>query len=386
MCGLVGIAGHLKFQDEASMKKLLLLDVLRGHDSTGLAAIRASGDVKVAKLASHPLDLLEMPKFKDALNGTASRAFIGHNRAATRGVVNTYNAHPFHCGNIVGAHNGTLDTESTRALEEAVGEKFTVDSHAIFAAIDKIGVTDTVGLMREGATGSDGAWSLTWYDGNDGTLNFLRNKHRPMWYAYTKDFDRMFWASEWHMIDYAMASGGYDLFRDGDGHGFFQTETDIHYRYDLTDFKPGGTERPKPVAKTLKGKAPKTAGYTGGTGTGPFGRDGAAPTNGSGGNTVGKTNSTPSTCHVPSESKNKKNILHLVGNNRYPFAGIVSVQEFTEMAKAGCDWCRNPVDPILPGVTIFEKDAIVMCPACSKTAGSLEPTTQIFIANMDNYV
>src|SRR3546814_12623264 len=53
-----------------------------------------------------------------SLSGYNSKAFIGHNRAATLGKVNGLNAHPFRYDNIMGAHNGTLDTQSWLRLEE----------------------------------------------------------------------------------------------------------------------------------------------------------------------------------------------------------------------------------------------------------------------------
>lgn len=152
MCGLVGIAGNLLYQDEFTMKRLLMADYFRGPDSTGFAAIRTNGDAFVAKLASNPIDLFNQKNFDTALNGNASRAFIGHNRAATRGKVVSANAHPFHFGSIVGAHNGTLDQESWDRLEEKLGEKYTVDSMALIAAIDKLGIEKTIKLCNEGKT------------------------------------------------------------------------------------------------------------------------------------------------------------------------------------------------------------------------------------------
>jgi glucosamine 6-phosphate synthetase-like amidotransferase/phosphosugar isomerase protein len=118
MCGLVGIAGKLTVKDEATMKRLFLLDFFRGPDSTGLAAVRGDGNIHVSKLASHPIDLFDSARFKTALSGYNSKIFLGHNRYATKGKVNANNAHPYHYGDIVGAHNGTLSISSWRALEK----------------------------------------------------------------------------------------------------------------------------------------------------------------------------------------------------------------------------------------------------------------------------
>jgi predicted glutamine amidotransferase len=98
-----------------------------------LAAVRSNGDVKIAKAAASPPELFYDTGFREALNGNQSRAFIGHNRLATRGVVNPFNAHPFQFGHITGAHNGTLETSCKWKLRRlGIGEKFDVDSQALF--------------------------------------------------------------------------------------------------------------------------------------------------------------------------------------------------------------------------------------------------------------
>lgn len=367
MCGLVGIAGKLEFKDEATMKRLLLLDYLRGPDSTGLAAIRSNGESKLCKVPSHPLDLFDMGKFKEALNGNSSIAFIGHNRAATRGAVNHFNAHPYQCGSITGAHNGTLETADHAMLEGMLGEKYATDSHALFAAIDKFGVEGVVPLLTKGATSSTGAWSLTWFDDSNGTLNFLRNAHRPMWYAYNEEFDRIFWASEWPMIEAAvkLSNIGYKFFSDPDkGYRFWTTDEDIWYSYDVNELKKGSKTRPKPKAKKVAGKEPKPVvttvpGVTGNT-YDPFNR----------GTTTGtpQHHSTTGTSHGKTTSRSADKpveCIHLQGDNDDPFAGIITKEKFAEMAKYGCSWCQTDVEWGEAGVTIFETTDTVLCPNCS---------------------
>jgi glucosamine 6-phosphate synthetase-like amidotransferase/phosphosugar isomerase protein len=140
MCGIVGLAGDLFHQDETTIKRLIHLDYLRGQDSTGFAAIRNSGEAVIAKIASHPYNLFDTKRFQQALQYGCSKVFLGHNRAATKGAVNEMNAHPFQVGHITGVHNGTLEAKDFTMLEEMLGEKFNVDSEALFAAIAKFGV------------------------------------------------------------------------------------------------------------------------------------------------------------------------------------------------------------------------------------------------------
>lgn len=364
MCGLVGVAGDLSFKDEGLMKRLLMLDYFRGPDSTGLAAIRGDGNVHIAKLSSHPIDLFDTAKFKSVLNANTSRVFMGHNRAATRGGVTSFNAHPYQFGHIVGAHNGTLEHTAVKALEKELGETYPVDSMALIAAIERFGVKDAISL-------ASGAWALTWYDLKKKTLNFLRNKERPFWYAYNEEFDRILWASEYSFIEAAMRIGGqHKLFREADtGHGFWQTDEDVHYEYDMDELrKTNKTERPKPVVRVVKGR--ETTAYRGQQ-PAPFNR---APA-GTQSNVVvsfGKTKQGLSTSSGTTRTSTTKargsepKIINLIGDFEQPFGGLISESQFVDMAKYGCGFCKNEVKWGDMGVTVFVRDDLVLCSDCSK--------------------
>lgn len=366
MCGLIGIAGKLQYKDEATMKRLFLLDFFRGPDSTGLAAIRGNGDCRLVKLPSHPLDLFDSSKFKEALNGMQSTVFIGHNRAATRGVVSHGNAHPYQFDHIIGAHNGTLTTESHKELEKLAVEKFPVDSQALFAAISRVGIEETMKAMETGSSMSTGAWSLVWYDQKQSTLNFLRNKWRPMWYAFNEEFDRIFWASEWPMIDGAIRLSGqdYKLFMNDKGHRFWQTEEDVLYTFDVDKLKAGGKERPKPLAKELKGKELVAASTTGAN-YDPFNRkEGWTP--------ISPKTTTPggtASRSLREQFKDKKEseiqVVQLVGDIEDPFAGYLKKEKFEELAKYGCSYCQKDVEWGEKGVVVFARDDILLCPDCA---------------------
>jgi predicted glutamine amidotransferase len=370
MCGLVGVAGKLEYKDEAMMKRLLVFDYFRGPDSTGLAAIRNNGDVKMAKAAVNPLDLFDMQKFKDANSGHPSIAFIGHNRLATKGGVNNVNAHPFQFGHIVGAHNGTLDHSSWKALEEAIEEKHEVDSMAVIHAIAKLGIEETVKLLQ-------GAWALTWYDLEAKTINFLRNKERPLWMAYTKKFDHLFWASEYTTIDSALrtASGAqsYDMYQEeGTGHQYWATMPDWWYRWDIEKLRTGTDEFPKPRVKELKGKEPAPASsYTCGASNFPNRNYNSTPTNHSG---SGSTHS-HGTGTGASNDKPKRDCINVEGTEDKPFGGYLSEDQFNVIARHGCSWCSASVEFTEPGVTVFESQGQVLCPSCSSADG----TTRMYV-------
>lgn len=392
MCGLVGIAGALEFKDEATMKRLFLLDYFRGPDSTGFAAIRGNGDIKMAKGAINPIDLFDTGKFKEALSGHNSIVFMGHNRMATRGAVNNLNAHPFAYGNIIGAHNGTLETKDRWALEDAVGEKFDVDSMALFAAIDKLGVDAAIGMCHEGRDSQTGAWALTWWNKDDGTINFLRNKHRPLFYAFSKNFKHVFWASEWPMIDNAikMSTTGYELFADENGHSFFPFEPDTHYKFEVNVFKLGSETRPKPKVKAVKGKeevAVKSASDPFGRGSHSSGTRSQGPSNSV--TTSKKNTSTTNHSHTHISAGKKVKTVHLIGNLENPFAGYYPQKDWDiKFGKNGCQWCDKDVAFEDPSITVFHRDNVLLCSKCSGNGEQSHetenpPPTRIYLPAKD---
>jgi len=359
MCGLVGVAGDLSYRDEAMMRRLLLLDYFRGVDSTGFAAVRRDNNFHIAKVASHPIDLYDMGKFKSALNGNLSKVFIGHNRAATRGEVNTFNAHPFEFDNIVGAHNGTLEYQAVNRLEDALGEKFPVDSMALLAGIAKLGLEETIGMIN-------GAWALTWFDRERNTLNFLRNDQRPLWYSYEENFQRVFWASEWEMMDNAMLNTpGAKNYRNDKGFRFFQCEPDIHYEFDLAAFmKVGEKQVPKPKAQKIEARERPKSNYQSptysrynGAEYDPFHRK-----NGSTDQQTSRSTTTTSPLSLVND-----NMVHIPAFMEQPYGKILTRERFDAIAKYGCGWCGCDVSFGDLGVTVIERDESVLCRDCSTT-------------------
>lgn len=192
MCGCVGMAGPLTGKKEQVIKTLLILDSLRGVDSTGMAVIGRNGDVKMAKNLGDPYQLLDTAQFNRALNGVNS-VIIGHNRWGTVGGNSRHTIHPFDLGTIVGAHNGTVT--SKWRLKDA--NSFKTDSEAIFNSIQEVGLKETVDLL-------EGAWALVWYDAVFKTINFLRNKERPLYFV-TDEEGCLYWASEKWMLSVALS-------------------------------------------------------------------------------------------------------------------------------------------------------------------------------------
>lgn len=192
MCGIVGVAGHVFNKEEKVFKELLVADSLRGTDSTGIAVIPRNGEVKVAKQLGNPFELLEHYTYNRAMSGS-HRAIIGHNRWGTVGKVSKSNAHPFDMDTVVGVHNGTLTTKWK--FED--GNQFDTDSEAMYNHLDKKGLKNLMQNMG-------GAWTMVWWDKLENSMNFLRNKERPLWMAFTEDGKTMFWASERGMLEWVL--------------------------------------------------------------------------------------------------------------------------------------------------------------------------------------
>lgn len=199
ICGHVGVAGIITSKEERAFRTMLRLDVLRGEDSTGIASMTSGGIFKVAKDATNAYDFLNTKEAKEPFYGVL-RVLLGHNRAATKGKVVAENAHPFTYGNIIGAHNGTLNYWG-RLLD---GSKFDVDSKAIFNHIAEEDVADLWSKL-------DGAAALVWMNKEEKTVNFLRNSKRELYYTTSTDGKCFFWASEPWMMYVACTREGIDI-------------------------------------------------------------------------------------------------------------------------------------------------------------------------------
>lgn len=224
MCGIVGIAGQLNVKEEKAFRMMLILDTVRGEDSTGFVSVNPLGETLVGKEAGDPFYLFNSEEWV-AMTRRPNRVLIGHNRYATVGRVNKKTAHPFEFDEVVGVHNGTLGNKW--ALID--GYKFDVDSEALYNTIDKNGVKDAIDRVT-------GAWSLVWWNKLEDRLHFLRNKERPMYIAWTKDKKNILWASERWIIEIAAAKNNIDIL------DLEPTEIDKLYSFDLT--KEGHIKKP----------------------------------------------------------------------------------------------------------------------------------------------
>lgn len=177
-----------------TLSNLAILSSLRGLDSTGVSILskrKGRFMYDIAKSIYSPGEWIQTKQGRacfESGNGTVS--MIGHCRAATIGEITHENAHPFLAGDIIGAHNGTI---------HSFGQGGKTDSQVLFETINKHGIDDTIQNKVP-----HGAYALTWYNVNDGTLNFLRNNERTLFYCIS-DTQTLFWASEASFLDLALS-------------------------------------------------------------------------------------------------------------------------------------------------------------------------------------
>lgn len=186
MCGLAGVAGNTNVKVRDAFLDLLLVTQLRGRDATGVFTVKADNSTHYAKEVGVPEYLFDKKSFDQALHGVP-KVMAGHCRAKTVGDNTRANAHPYDFDNVIGMHNGTL-----RGHHNMEGYDYKrTDSHCLYSNIDRYGVEETVRKLDP-----DGAYALVFWDKVNNRINFLRNEKRPLWFAWSKAKDAVFWCSE----------------------------------------------------------------------------------------------------------------------------------------------------------------------------------------------
>lgn len=204
------------------------------------------GEVSLAKTLGDPFQLFDTSQFTEMMR-TNNRVLIGHNRFATTGKVTRRNAHPFELDTLVGVHNGTL----TNKWQLKNGSKYDVDSEALYHDIEEDGAEKAINRTK-------GAWALVWWDKEDKTLNFLRNKERPLHYCYSEDKKVIFWASEAWMLTAILGREQYKHDK------VVEFNEDMHYSFNIqlavyNEMK----EIEKPKGKLIEGYKEVAVGHQG---------------------------------------------------------------------------------------------------------------------------
>lgn len=196
MCGNVGVIStehniQLSICLSRFFKQAIQVDALRGMDGTGIASVNKDGKLRIIKKGVSSQEFLSDEEVGRTISDTSNLILCGHNRAATTGSLDDEGAHPFTHGNITLFHNGTLHYWSYLSNKKI----FDIDSEAICHSISEVGAKETLEKL-------EGAYALVWYDSLNATINFARNKERPLYFGAIKDSTSFVYASEKGMIDW----------------------------------------------------------------------------------------------------------------------------------------------------------------------------------------
>lgn len=262
MCGIVGVGNYsgsaIGLWERDIFMDMLVADAARGVDGTGIFRVNVKGGGKVdwAKAYGTPFDLFRSDGFKEhfweQITSLYIRWLVGHNRFATTGGKDTESAHPFEVGNIVLVHNGTLTDFYLPEFQEKEGKekKYKVDSHAICAAINRIGIKETL-------KGFKGAYTFVYYDKKAKTLNLIRNWQRPLYIGTCKKEKTVVFASEKHMLTWACERN--KVYLDD----IFELPEGMLYSYGLDEWKPKITQIVEPYSSASTTYLPAEKGKNG---------------------------------------------------------------------------------------------------------------------------
>jgi predicted glutamine amidotransferase len=241
LCGLVGVFGQIHQKELNALHWLLHFDVIRGHHSTGVAAIHKQMEVGVPVYKSYIYKELGFPEnlykaypqdWKDYIYQRNNPICImGHNRWATQGGISKETAHPFEFDNVIGAHNGTVSQWSMSSLHGH--KKYNIDSKIIYHHL-----SETKGDIQSVWDVADGAMALTWWDKVEFNLKVARNNQRSLFYTKVKNKETIFWASEAWMLQVALDKSKIDFDKI---HPF---QIDTLYTFNLDGYKVVKTKKP----------------------------------------------------------------------------------------------------------------------------------------------
>lgn len=178
--------------DRQVFRDLLDICQLRGRDSTGAININKDKTYNFFKSLGPPTLMFDRRSYTDNIETGSHAAFIGHCRHKTSGAVSVANAHPFEFEEqgIIGVHNGTLTNYSH--LDGYSYSK--VDSEVLYEHLSLNGPEETFNQIG-------GAWACVWWDDKAETLNFIRNDKRPLWFCWSENRRKLFWASSIWMLE-----------------------------------------------------------------------------------------------------------------------------------------------------------------------------------------
>lgn len=358
MCGLVGMVGTLGYKHKRAMAELLYLSALRGRDSTGLTTVDRRRRYITRKSTVQAAEFIDFPVVGSMMSND-DQVWIGHTRARTTGEVSKANAHPFEVLDddgdavLIGAHNGTLNNKYE--IERNLDNKFDTDSEALFnLLVAAPNFKEAIGKL-------EGAWSLTFWDPTADKMNFIRNKERPLIYAYTKDRKALVWASEAWMILAACRRNDIELETNDKGLSCYSTLADHLYSLEIP--QKAGVDLPDLVREEgYVGQVPRFRQGVYNHWWNDEADDGVSYS-------VNRTREEQEAAKKRAEKaeadfkEDEKKIVHIgmPAEHRRGFEGRpIPIKEFEKIKNDGCAWCGDEFE----NVWAFIEDKAMVCGRC----------------------
>lgn len=148
MCGIAAIflePGARSVAQWAEIKACftqnLIFNQVRGASASGIAVVRAGGQVEIAKQPLPASEFVETGVYKSLLDaaGPDTVLLLGHARDPTKGPPeNPHNNHPIRTVHTVGVHNGHIDNDDVLFAEGGWERGGEVDSEVIFRLLDLV--------------------------------------------------------------------------------------------------------------------------------------------------------------------------------------------------------------------------------------------------------
>lgn len=210
MCGIVGLITKASYgptkAEEETFYDMLMVDVLRGDDSTGVILVENDSSFTTMKDQWQPWWFI--PEVRESKHGKdmfrKGKAFIGHNRKATVGTVSSATAHPFTVDGVFSmVHNGTLRNH------KMIGQH-AVDSESLAHLLAPVLGPDYTKEKFEEAIGKvEGAYAVVAYNQLTNKVYMFRNSERPLSLLKTKD--AYVFGSELGMVYWCAGRNGMSL-------------------------------------------------------------------------------------------------------------------------------------------------------------------------------
>lgn len=236
MCGICGVVGPSLTKSERSLfHNLLMLNYFRGEDSTGIIRIEKE-QVRTHRTLEPSPNFLFTDRAREYIRGdgpagkpfATPQGFIGHCRAATKGVVKIANAHPFSFENVIGVHNGTLKSSFKNS------EKYETDSQAIYSLLNEVEPEDVAEVIHE-INKHDSAYVLVWVDVRDNSVNIIKNSQRTLWMTHIFSRTSLAFSSDKEHLKLGLKNAGVQTPSgvkptDHNEDAFFQLKPHVHYK------------------------------------------------------------------------------------------------------------------------------------------------------------